>query len=724
MKSIIHVDSYKAGGLHDSKKLFPIISDFMNENGEQFQYGTFDGAQTIIADITQQVEDVCGLVTLYMMSTMIAKRFKKINQKAIDTKLYTWFGRSGTYNDDDMNTIRKGIYDLCLALEGMYSGKEDKGRSLKATNLSKKLSAASALTSLPASSVETESSASKELPKLLATTEPSSEELNTVSALFSLKTTRPSAGASADSRPSYSLQAAVLDRKQKLNAKRRQRYEVNKQELKQQKAKRMSDHYKQFCDEDCKEEIEWWDGDIQDGGFVSGFRHSWEKEVTFYLHGKERKKRSEKGCIVAKKSSPWIFEFIRCERIKYKQPITVLWGTFSSQQLTPPICFSTAERNEKNGRCLVRWNNDKRWLFPSEFSSVTQSVKRNTAPPNRLSTDEDGKLVFNSLAVEGPSNDANLKRVITNNFSTPISIEGHTFTVAYDAKVDFHMRKGDVDSAINEVIELQERSRDESGRPLGLADTKVKKIYNDFNQDIKRKSRLKVYLLYQLATGKFGRGATASPALLHTSTPALLHTSPLLTTTTQQEKKAAPKQGKKRRRKKSYWNVRKKKSKKNQSTNSKCIQASQVNGTIQDVTVPRIDQANNVPTLPPIEFPSVPTLPPIEFPSWQCRHSNCERKATKNNLCSVHGFCAHAGCKNKVVTRWYPYCCDHKVKEKKVCVICKTNESRRHGGLCRSCFNKKYPPEQLQKMKLCNICNLRLSKKVGGKCDDCIKIKM
>ena len=150
------------------------------------------------------------------------------------------------------------------------------------------------------------------------------------------------------------------------------------------------DHYKQFCDEDCKEEIEWWDGDIQDGGFVSGFRHSWEKEVTFYLHGKERKKRSEKGCIVAKKSSPWIFEFIRCERIKYKQPITVLWGTFSSQQLTPPICFSTGERNEKNGRCLVKWNNDKRWLFKSEFSSVTQSVKRNTAPPNRLSTDEDG----------------------------------------------------------------------------------------------------------------------------------------------------------------------------------------------------------------------------------------------------------------------------------------------------------------------------------------------
>ena len=147
---------------------------------------------------------------------------------------------------------------------------------------------------------------------------------------FALKTTKPSAGSSADSRPSYSPQA-VHGRKQKRSAKRRHRYEVKKSEIsKQQKEHRISDHYKQFYNSDYKEEIEWWDGDIQNGGFVSGLRSFGEKEAwdSTLMGGKERTKQSAKGCIVAKKSSPWIFGFIRVEWIKYKQPITVLWGHF------------------------------------------------------------------------------------------------------------------------------------------------------------------------------------------------------------------------------------------------------------------------------------------------------------------------------------------------------------------------------------------------------------
>lgn len=81
--------------------------------------------------------------------------------------------------------------------------------------------------------------------------------------------------------------------------------------------------------------------------------------------------------------------------------------------------------------------------------------------------------------------------------------------------------------------------------------------------------------------------------------------------------------------------------------------------------------------------------------------------------------CKQRGCSTLAHWNYAGYCASHK-KVKKLCTTCKTFLGKFSGGLCRSCFNRKYPtPESIRLARMCIQCLCRETRSIGIRCEVC-----
>ena len=697
---MMHLDSGSNNEWHSSCQLFGLISDFMDMNAAKHgrTNNLFSTKQIprFVPKITQQMgEYEGGLVMLFLMCRMISKRARPMTLSDVQDKLKKKITKCPhyRYTTEIIDALRKELLLMSLSLASLH---ETFMKPLSAKELIS-FAFAQSLSVPPASSkkrnmIPDAVSGLKSETVVATAIKPTNDEVGVeskdeVSGLKSEATVDTAIKPVNDEVDVDSNQMRRKEKSRKLTPS--QKIIANQR----RSVKRKSDYYdgkiKQglinVLQPSNRRKIEWWDGDPQSGRFISAFLMSEVTEVREYASG-----RIIHGCVIVRMDGWNCGRYDLVDENRIKRAIPVLWGTFHSMQLTGPISFPGRGTNY----CLVKWQWDMQWLPFSCISRIENSSQRMKKSPDRLSTDHEGKLVFKSI--DGPSNEKDMNRIFKKNFFRIEIDEQNRRTIkAEDVYVEHLLRNGDIHGALDEVIRLEERPRDDHGRPIGRANHSVKKIYSNFNDDEARKDRMKLNILYEMVKGIRGAGAAGHPTL--SKPDQSVKTEPDQDQSC--EKPVKPKKKRKRSRRNDWPHLSKRKRKRTESLAAK----------------------NNV---PPPSLPPTTATDRIDGKCLRCHRNQSQKFAP---YCANHRLCDHSGCQKFVVSRYYPYCCDHKScrEKKEKCSRCGKEEARSHGHLCRSCFKKDFPDtKSLRDGRMCIACKARVSGRIGGTCEECKGIKI
>ena len=711
---MMHLDSGNGHDWHSSRQseLFDTISEFMDMNaakhGRTNNLFSTGKIPRLVPQITHQ-EGECegGLVMIFWMCKLISNRNRPMVLSDVQDQLRSKITKCSEYRYEtkDMNSLRQELLLMCLALRSLQNTfvKPLAARERIDLSFAQSLSVPMASTKKAVSGLKSEKIAATE--NKPANDKVGVDSKHAVSGLKSETTVdtaiKPANDAVAGLNSDTAIKPAneevgvdckedgtivtcgVITGKRRKERTRKRTSDQKMIENQRRKLQRKSRYYAGKIKEGLinvlhpsdRRKIEWWEGDMQSGSFVSAWQMSEETEVREYAS-----RRTIKGCVIMRLDVFNCLDLIDTNRIK--RAIPVLWGTFHSTQLTGPISFSTYS---EMAHCLVQWNWDMRWLSITSISRIENSSQRIRKSPDRLSTDHQGKLVFKSM--DGPSNEKDVNRIYKKNFCRiEVDENNRRIIKAEDVYVEHLLRNGDVHGALNEVIRLKERSRDDRGRPIGRADQSLKKVYENFNDDEVRKERLTLNILYEMVKGIRGAGAVGHPTL--SKPDQSVKTEPDQHQSLEEPVK--PKKKRKRCRRNDWPHLTKRKRKRT-------------------------------------PHPSLPSTSETDLIEGKCLR--CHRKQSPKfaPYCANHRLCDHDGCQKFMVSRYYPYCCDHKSCREKMeeCSRCGKEEARSHGGLCRSCFKKDFPDAKtLRDGRMCIVCKARVTGRVGGTCTVCQGTKL
>ena len=427
------------------------------------------------------------------------------------------------------------------------------------------------------------------------------------------------------------------------------------------------------------------------------------------------KSRKIFGIIVLHHDERWGLDIIEYERVQCHR--SVYFESFVAVQQTDWMKF------QKNSLpvAVVRCGVETKLVTQSSISNVTPAQGRTKKAPDRLSSDDSGKLTWEDNKGSLKSAGSTCSEVHFNKVYYGSFVGSDGVLCASNRKVQQNLRSGEIDNALREAIKSRGRGMDSRGNPVG--GSRHDKSYDELSKDPLAMKRMQVSLLFEMVKGIRNLSLVSHPD----SPPHIANRRRVLPVNRNSSNPSRPLPTRKkssecnRNTTKELPNNRKRPSsplkvdvnrepakRKKRSLSTKCN---------RNTTKERPNNKKRPPS--PLKAPSSTTkkLPsPLKMPSHPSSplNDNVKCKPPKQ----AEWTCKHDGCTRQALLKYYHFCGLH--RKIVLCSKCKKSQSKCKGGLCRGCFNKSYSEEEIREMKMCVECKVRVSRKMGGRCTVCV----
>lgn len=238
--------------------------------------------------------------------------------------------------------------------------------------------------------------------------------------------------------------------------------------------------------------IKFWDGD-----YDGTFRDALQMTIPAIITCQQNKKQEFMGVVVSSRGEfpQWSLHTVPVTHIQIVEP--VYYDNYIAKKLTGWMLF----KGHSVPVAVVRWGNETKLLSKLAVSPCVHSQARQKNAPDRLSSDEAGRLTWtkeNVTSSKFPHSTCSDRHFDTVYYGSFVNSDGRY--CAKDPKLQQLLRRGKYEDAVQESLKLKGRERDSQGKPVGRSGDE--KSYAELKNDPIAQKRLAASILFEVLKGE------------------------------------------------------------------------------------------------------------------------------------------------------------------------------------------------------------------------------